>query len=38
MSRYRQSSAVTSPVKISEELNSSLAEDSALDAIAKEVS
>jgi len=37
VSRYRESSAITSPSKIYDQNNSSLAEDYALDAIAKEV-
>ncbi len=38
VSRYRESSAVTSPTKIYDQHNSSFAEDYALDAIAKKVS
>jgi hypothetical protein len=37
VSRYRESSALTSPSKIYDQNNSSFAEDYALDAIAKEV-
>ncbi len=37
INRYRESSAVTSPIKISDQKNISFPEDSALDAITKEV-
>ncbi len=37
VSRYRESSAVTSPIKIYDQNNISFAEEYALDAIAKEV-